>query len=63
LKFEISYNLKYYHLTSSVNHIAMTEGQSTPQQGPAATQAPLKSQKITDIIDAFRPSKVGSSAY
>ncbi|KAJ5356169.1 hypothetical protein N7517_010778 [Penicillium concentricum] len=35
----------------------MTEGQSTPQQGPPAAQAPLKSQKITDIIDTFRPSR------
>lgn len=40
----------------------MTEGQSTPQQGPPApAQAPLKPQKVTDIIDTFRPSKVGSS--
>lgn len=40
----------------------MTEGQSTPQQGPP-TQAPLKSQKTTDIIDTFRPSKVGPREY
>lgn len=50
-------------IASSFTHTAMTEGQSTPQQGPPAAlaQAPLKAQKITDIIDTFRPSKVGSS--
>lgn len=41
----------------------MTEGQSTPQQAPPIAQAPLKSQKIPDIVDTFRPSKVGASEH
>lgn len=35
----------------------MTEGQATPQLAPAV--APLKSQKVTEVISNFRPAKVG----
>lgn len=52
-----------HFLIPQLKSFTMTEGQSTPQQAPPVAQAPLKSQKIPDIVDTFRPSKVGTNEH